>query len=99
MTNHDIATFFAGCALTIIVLWPLSLWYLALTLKRTLNMQIADLVTGLEAITTQLQPIPGEITAAIAAGDSAALATIDAPFAALQSAVAAVAAALPTPAP
>jgi hypothetical protein len=60
-------------------------------------MQIADLVTGLEAVTAQLTPLPAEITAAIAAGDATALATIDAPFAALQSAVAAVAAALPTP--
>jgi hypothetical protein len=95
MTSHDVATFFAGCALTIIVLWPLSLWYLASTLKRTINMQIADLVSALEAITTQLQPVPGEITAAIAAGDATALATIDAPVAALQAAVAAVVAAVP----
>lgn len=58
-------------------------------------MQIADLVAGLEAVTAQLTPLPAEITAAIAAGDATALATIDAPFAALQSAVAAVAAALP----
>ena len=58
-------------------------------------MQIVDLVTGLQAITAQLQPVPAEITAAIAAGDSAALATIDQPFADLQAAVNAVAAVLP----
>lgn len=57
-------------------------------------MQIADLVTGLQGITTQLQAVPAEITAAIAAGDSTALATIDQPFADLQTAVAAISAAL-----
>lgn len=58
------------------------------------TMQIADLVTGLQGITTQLQAVPAEITAAIAAGDSTALATIDQPFADLQTAVAAISAAL-----
>lgn len=57
-------------------------------------MQIADLVTGLQGITTTLQGVPAEITAAIAAGDSTALASIDQPFADLQTAVAAISAAL-----
>lgn len=64
-------------------------------LKEPYIMQIADLVTGLQGITTQLQAVPAEITAAIAAGDSTALATIDQPFADLQTAVAAISAALP----
>lgn len=85
---------FVGCA---IVVLAFAVVFHSLIHQREPDMQIADLVTGLEAVTAQLTPIPAEISAAIAAGDATALATIDAPFAALQSAVAAVAAALPTP--
>ena len=59
------------------------------------QMQIADLVTALTAVTAQLTPLPAEISAAIAAGDATALATIDQPVADLQAAVTALVAAIP----
>lgn len=60
-------------------------------------MQISDLVTALTAVTAQLTPLPGQISAAIAAGDATALATIDQPVADLQAAVTALVAAIPVP--
>lgn len=64
--------------------------------EKAFIMQIADLVTALEGVTAQLTPLPGQISAAIAAGDATALATIDQPVADLQAAVTALVAAIPT---
>lgn len=59
------------------------------------TMQIADAVSAIEAAATTLGTVPAQITAAIAAGDATALATLDGPVASLQSAVSAISAALP----